>query len=257
MYSTLLIDRNNQVLTVWLNRPEAKNAFNPQMIEDLIHLNNDLATNPELRVIIFRGKDKQFCSGADINWMKAAGELSAEQNSQESTRISDLLESFKNLPQPTIALAEGGVYGGAIGILAVCDWVLSTPECRFGFPEVHLGIIPAVIWPYVLMKINPKKALQKALTGQKFNSQEAVAVGLVDQLTDSPDYNDLNLLINQLLIPSPEAQKEIKRLTYFIQQKPDEGVIMETIKILSNLKNSKNGQEGLKAFIEKRKPEWT
>lgn len=257
MQNTIIVEKKGPVTTIWLNRPKARNAFNPEMINELINVLGTLTKEPELRILIIRGKNEQFCSGADIQWMKSSGQLSENENTTESQRISLLLRTLREFSTPTIALAEGGVFGGAIGIMVCCDWVLASEECIFGFPEVHLGIAPAVILPYVLMRIPAHKALHKTLTGSRFSSKEALSTGLVDIIvSQSNTEQSLDALIQELLIPSPNAQKEVKRLIRLIQQNPDAGVIMETINTLSKLKSSNNGQEGLSAFIEKRKPEW-
>jgi methylglutaconyl-CoA hydratase len=257
MFKTIIVNKENQVLTVWLNRPEAKNAFNPQMVEELVALCNEIKTDSESKVIVFRGKNNQFCSGADIPWMKNSGMVSDDQNMRESHRISDLLTSIRSIRKPTIGLAQGGVFGGAVGLLSVLDWVIADKKCKFGLPEVHLGIAPAVIWPYVLMRISANNALQLAQTGKPFDSEMAMKIGLVDKISEDQNIeSDLHELIHDLIIPSNEAQMELKRLHQTVQQNPSEGVIRKTIEILSKLKKSENGQEGLKAFIEKRKPEW-
>ena len=257
MPRTISIERNNNVTSIWLNRPEAKNAFNPEMIDELIEAAQNLVKDRKTRVVIIRGKEKQFCAGADIKWLKASGSFSNEQNETESRRISDLLKAIQAIPQPTISLAEGGVFGGAMGILAVSDWVLAEENCKFGFPEVHLGIAPAVIWPYILQKVAANKALQKAITGKAFTCNDALSINLIDNVCPSKNiHEELHSLIIEILTPAPDGQIEIKRLTQELQQYPSEKVIKRTIEILSKLKKSINGQEGLNAFIEKRKPEW-
>lgn len=257
MAKTLRIQTEGKVRTIWLHRPEARNAFNPAMIEELMEAAAEVADNPAISLVILRGTNHQFCSGADIRWMQQSGEKTTAESHAESQKIADLLEAILTIPVPTIAIAEGAVFGGAMGLLAVCDWVLADPGCRFGFPEVHLGIIPAVIWPFILMKMNPGQALQKALTGETFGFQEAISLHLADALPDKTLEKSLTMLVERIIAkPSPEAQKEIKFLTRKLQQKPSEGVIKETIEILSKLKRSENGQEGMQAFIEKRKPEW-
>lgn len=227
------------------------------MIEELIAALESLARNPKPPVLIIRGKEQQFCSGADIRWMQESGQQSQEKNIQESQRIADLMQALDQYPGPTVALAEGGIFGGALGLLVVCDFVLASTEAQFGLPEVHLGIAPAIILPYLTRRIPPHLVLQKALSGLKFDALEALRIHLVDEIL-SPEQLEgkLQRITSDLCVPSPEAQRAIKRLLKNLQQNPGEGVIKEAIKTLSHLKSSDNGQEGLRAFIEKRKPEW-
>lgn len=257
MFETLVTEKNAGVARLWLNRPDARNAFNPLMIDELITALTEIAADSSIQLLILRGKNNQFCSGADIKWMQASGRLSPEENEQESRRIADLLEVLYALPVPTLAVAEGSVFGGAMGLLAACDWIYAADNCRFGFPEVHLGIIPAIIWPYILLRSHPVSALQKALTGKPFSADEAIRLNLADPMPEADLEASIERLIQELTQgPAPDAQREMKRLNRQLQQKPDERVIMRTIEILSTLKRSPNGQEGLTAFIEKRRPEW-
>lgn len=257
MPNTIIIEKQDKVSTIWLNRPEAKNAFNPEMVGELIIACHELTHNKDTRLVILRGKGQQFCAGADIKWMKASGTYSSAQNEAESMLISDLLQAILNIPQPTICVAEGGVMGGAMGMLAVSDWVIAEENCKFGFPEVHLGIAPAVIWPYILRKVPTNKALQKAITGKPFSSNEALIINMIDSIHLSEEIEDkLSVLSAEILSAAPEGQREIKRLSRELQQYPSEKVIRRTIELLSTLKGSENGQEGLNAFIEKRVPEW-
>jgi len=257
MPNTIIIEKQDRGTTIWLNRPEAKNAFNPEMVGELIDACHELTYDKETRLVILRGKRKQFCAGADIKWMKASGAYSPEQNKAESMLISDLLQAILNIPHPTICLAEGGVMGGAMGILAVSDWVIADENCKFGFPEVHLGIAPAVIWPYILTKVPTNKALQKAIIGKPFSANEALIINMIDSIHVSEEIEDkLSTLSAEIMRAAPDGQIEIKRLSRELQQYPSEKVIKRTIELLSKLKGSENGQEGLNAFIEKRKPEW-
>ena len=257
MYQSIILSIKRPVATIVMNRPEARNAFNPQMITEISDALCEIKNNPGVRLVIFRGSNQQFCSGADIHWMKESGSQPESVNKAESQKIADLLQAIDQIAVPTLAVAEGGIFGGALGILAACDWVYAHPDSTFGFPEVHLGIIPAVIWPFILLKCHPQIALQKALTGKPFKQEEALRMNLVDPLPAEDLEASISLLIKQLTEgPSPAAQIQIKALTKKLQQKPPESVIKETIEILTTLKQSPDGQEGLLAFIQKRKPEW-
>ncbi len=254
---TIEIQYHKSRATLWLNRPSRKNAFNPTMIAEITESLDQLNSNRDVRLIVIRGSNNQYCSGADIEWMKQSGEHNDEQNRTESHRIFELLEAIKNCDKPVISWAEGHIYGGAIGLLAVSDWVLADPACQFAFTEARLGIAPAVIMPYVLSRMNPSKARQLMLSSRVFGADEACICGLVDLVLPGRELNSQMDEIEQHIVRnSPQALKEIKRLINLVQQNTPEGVIIELLETLSELKKSHDGQEGLSAFLEKRTAKW-
>jgi methylglutaconyl-CoA hydratase len=175
------------VATITLNRPELHNAFNDEFITELTLACDNLAKSNDVRLVVLAGNGKSFCAGADLNWMKKMISYSDDQNYEDSRALAGLFESINNLPMPVLAKVGGATLGGGTGIIAACDYVISSREAKFGFTEVALGLVPAVISPYVLKKVNESSARAYFLSGERFTAEEAMRINLVHKVVDHDD----------------------------------------------------------------------
>lgn len=244
------------VFTIWLNRPEVRNALNQEMIGELT---NALSSVPSgTRVIVIRGKGKAFCSGADLNYMKESGQYTKDENLSDALRLESLFSVISRSRCPVIVVAQGAVMGGGIGILAAADIVLSETGTLFAFSEVKLGIVPAVISPYILAKMNRSKVFELMLTGRRFNASEAKESGLVTK-TCSEDQMESVLVqyINEFLSASPDAVSRCKTLLQEVGNQTGHNEMRQyTAGVIAAARASEEGREGLAAFLGKRKPSW-
>ncbi len=247
------------VATLTLNRPEVHNAFDDDLIAKLIAHLETLAAEPRVRVVVLRSNGKNFSAGADLNWMKRMAKNSHAENLEDAGRLARLMECLNRHPKPTVALVQGAAYGGAVGLAACCDMVIATETSSFCLSEVKIGLIPAVISPYVVEAIGERQARRYFLTAEAFGSRQAQAFGLVHEVVQSPEQFDdaLNALVDRLLNNSPQAVTAAKALIFAVSQKPiDSAVINDTAERIAAIRVSDEGQEGLNAFLTKRKPGW-
>lgn len=244
------------VTTIRLNRPERKNALDRAFMEELTATVSALNSNTRLLVISAEGE--HFCAGADINWMKASANLDQEQNQQDAMVLSNMLQTLNTFARPTIARVQGAAFGGGTGLVCCCDIVVATETAQFAFSEVKLGIIPATISPYAIAAIGARAARRYFLTGERIDAVEAYRLGLIHNVcsTDNLDRR-VEEHIDALLNSAPMAQGEAKRLIADVANSP---INLELRQGLANrlavIRASDEAQEGLGAFIEKRKPEW-
>ena len=251
-YETIDVEQTNGLMVVWLNRPQKKNSFNLLMIRELTHVLKSIMDHPEVSTVVLRGRDNQFCSGADLNWMRESGQQNRQENIRDSEEIVNLLESLDSYPIPLIGIAEGAVFGGAIGLLANCDWVFSEKTTRFCFSEIKLGLAAATILPYVVKRMNRVRALQLMLTGVIFTAEEARLTGLVDEIYDRERLEiRLSDVISQLKDHPVNALKQIKRLARESRYSSPEEMKWDTIETLSDLKESDEAQSRLSSFMER------
>jgi len=239
--------------TILLNRPEVRNALNPQMIEELINAVTTLQSDPGMQMIIIRGKNGTFSSGADLKWMRDSGTKTVEENLAESRLISDLMETLHQVQIPLISVTEGMVAGGALGILGCCDWVLAEADTMFAFSEVNLGLAPAIIMPYILRRSKSLIIKQMMLTGDHFDSWKAHEAGLVDRIGPLTDIENELTRLGKIFANLPgEAVREIKRLWYLSQPVIGNEISEMNIHTLSTLKQSVPAQELLHRFLNRR-----
>lgn len=252
MTSSLHIETDQRgVCTLTLNRPERHNAFDAELIDELLSALKNISNDDEIRIVIITGSGESFSSGADLNWMRSMVDYDEETNRQDAQQLSNLMHSLYALSKPTIACVNGPAFGGGIGLIACCDIAIATNTAQFAFTEVRLGMAPAVISPYILMTIGPRQARRLFLTAERFDSHEALSLGLVHQVTDLDELDEaIDKQVHHLLKAGPEAVKACKSLT---QNTTDEH---ELSNLIARLRTSAEGQEGLKAFLEKRKPSW-
>ena len=256
MNDTIQTQLRDDCFYVSLNRPSVRNALNADMILALTHTFQTIPAT--CRLVVLQGVGEVFCSGADINWMQEAALLNAQDNRHDVEKLSALFLALSNVEKPVLAKVQGAAIGGGAGLLTCCDLVVAERDAVFAFSEVHIGLLPAVIAPYVLANMGLSRTRQYFLLGQKFSAQEACQAGLVTQVSDKSDIDQvLENWLQALLQGSPSAEKEIKSLLRFLVHPNDETVIhARCADAIARQRQSPDGQEGLLAYLEKRKPQW-
>jgi methylglutaconyl-CoA hydratase len=256
-FETVLVERREEAVRISLNRPRVHNAFNAVMIRELQAAFAAAGADPRARIVILTGVGESFCAGADLNWMREIIHYSFEQNLEESLAIADLLQAIYTLPKPTIAMVNGTAIGGGNGLLSACDIVLASDRARFGLSEVKIGLVPAAISPYVIRRIGESRAREFFLTGERFDARRALEVGLVNIVAPHAELEaKTESLAGILLSSGPEAIAASKEL---LQKVPGLGfneARRYTAEVIARLRVSAEGQEGMAAFLEKRKPRW-
>jgi methylglutaconyl-CoA hydratase len=257
----LKIDRDGRgIATLTLDRPEAKNALSAALVARLTDALAGLAGDYSVRIILLTGSGNVFCAGADIGEMRAAGAASTAQNEADSLRFAKMLESLERQPQPTVAVVNGAAYGGAVGLIAACDIALGAASARFALSEVRLGLVPAMISPYVIRAIGQREARRWFLTGEAMDAATAARVGLIHEAVDDGSLRDATgAIVDALLAGGPMAQAEIKRLLHRVTGRSsavDESMITDTTRWIARVRAGAEAREGLTAFLERRKPGW-
>ncbi len=256
-FSTISYDFKDRVAWVFLNRPQVHNAFNSTMISELLRVFRAVKEDDRLRVAVLTGIGKSFCAGADLNWMREVVNYSFEQNLEESRQIADLHELIYTLPKPTVAMVNGTAIGGGTGFLSACDIAVAAEEAKFGLSEVKLGLVPAAISPYVVRKIGESHARRYFLTGTRICASRACEIGLVNEVVSLDELEaTVNSIVEQLLTSGPEALTNCKDLLFQVPRMDMEEAKEYTARMIANLRISAEGQEGMAAFLEKRKPAW-
>lgn len=257
LYKTIILQKEQGIWSISLNRPEVHNAMNDKMIAELTDAFKQAEKPDEVRVVILRGKGKSFCAGADLNYMKAIAQFGFEENVKDGLKLAGLFKAIYNCPVPTIAMVHGAAFGGANGLLAACDIVIAEENTTFAFSEVKLGIAPATISPFVLKRIGEFGAKELMMTGKRFKGKEAEKWLLVNHaVTEENMEETLNKLINQLLTSAPDAVKQTKAMIREVLNKDIEHVVDYTAEKIAELRASEEGQEGMASYLEKRKPKW-
>jgi methylglutaconyl-CoA hydratase len=241
----LRIERDGAVLRITLARPERRNAFDAELIAELTAAFADVG---DARVVVLAGDGQSFCAGADIEWQRSAVDLSLDENAEDALRLYRMCETIDRCPAPVVARVHGYALGGGSGLVACADIALAAPDTVFGFSEVKLGIIPAVISPFVLPKVGAH-ARRYFLTGERFDAETALRIGLIGAI-GTPLDDAVNQVVAELLSSGPEAVREAKRL---IRERPAGA---ETAQIAARLRAGPEGQEGLRAFLDRREPGW-
>lgn len=253
----------NGLADIVLNRPEVHNAFNRDLIEELTQCFAELSDNDAVRVVCLAGNGPSFSAGADLNWMRSMKDYSFEENQEDSNKMADMFLTIYDCKKPVLAYCHGNVLGGGMGLLAVCDFVLANKNTRFGFTETRLGLVPAVISPFVVNKIGESNARAYFISGTKFDAQKAANMNLVHELVgDSPaeiaDARDR--MIDSFLKAAPEAAQQAKSLIRNVvrlnRKVHREDLIKYTVDTIAELRVSDEAQEGMDALLNKRKPEW-
>jgi methylglutaconyl-CoA hydratase len=245
--SALRSEQAGDVLRITMSRPEQRNAFDAALIQELTEAFSRVGG--DVRAVVLAGEGKSFSAGADVEWMRAAVDLSYEENVADARRLRMMLETIDSCPAPVIARVQGHALGGGCGLVACSDIAVTTPDARFAFSEVKLGIIPAVISPFALAKIGPSAARRYFVTGERFDAETALRIGLVHEVAEDLDVA-VDGLLNELRSAGPEAARHAKKL---VLERPDG---LATERRIAQRRTGDEGQEGLKAFIDKRDPAW-
>lgn len=246
------------VVTLALNRPESHNAFTPEMMGELHQLFADAAARDDVRVIVLTGNGRSFCAGADLAFMRSAADYTFEQNVADGQAIFDLMRAVDECPKPVVGRVNGAAIGGGTGLVSCCDIVVAVERATFGFSEVRLGIVPAVISPFVLAKIGPGNGRQYFLTGERFKADEAQQMGLVHHVVADEAALDAKVAerVEQLLQAAPGAQAAAKALIRNVAYQEKTAVRAYTAELIAQRRASDEGKEGMSAFLEKRLPWW-
>jgi methylglutaconyl-CoA hydratase len=258
MEATLLaVRREGAVAYVALGRPEVRNAFNAALIESLGHAFEGLGGDDTVRAIVLSGQGRSFCGGADINWMRDSLELTHEQNLAGARALSRMYRAIDRVPKPVIGRIHGAALGGGAGLVAVCDVAVAAEDALFGFTETKLGILPAVISPFVLAKIGASHARALALTGERFDARRALAIGLVHEVVPQEALDGaVARIVAEVLSASPSGIAAAKRLFAHVSELRYDETLEPTARAIAAQRTSPEGQDGLRAFLEKRKPGW-
>jgi methylglutaconyl-CoA hydratase len=256
-FDALEVVRDGPVAGVVLNRPDVRNAMNREMIEELSSAFTALGGDDSVRVVVLSGKGRVFCAGADIAWMRDSADLTAEENRQDAERLAEMLLALDECPKVVIGRVHGAAMGGGLGLLAVCDLVAAARDTRFSFSEARLGILPSVIAPFVTAKIGLGQARRFFLTAELFSSVEGREMGLVNEVV-LEEYLDtaVRRWVDNILLNGPHALAEAKTLLRTLPQMKRSETIRHCIETTARVRTSAEGQEGLRAFLEKRTPAW-
>ncbi len=258
-FSTIEIEVNDDGIgSLLLNRPEVHNAFNEIMIEEIADALQHLQADDEIRVLRLKGAGASFCAGADLNWMKRTAEYVQEENYRDAMRMADMMHALYRFPKPTVAVVHGAVFGGGVGLIACCDIVIADSSTVFSLSEVRLGLIPAVIGPYVVNAMGSRVAKRYILTGERFDAGAAHRSGLIHEVHEPDDLPESeSRILRELLASGPNAQKVAKALIVDRLSAAMDGEIQaHTANLISGMRASDEGREGVGAFLSKRRPRW-
>lgn len=252
---TVQLETVGDVATVRLHRPDVRNAMDEALISEVTRVFGSLPAST--RVVVLSGSGPAFCAGADAQWMKRSKSFTREENERDASALAALLKAVDECPFPTVARVHGAALGGGVGLVAACDIAVADEQATFGFPEVRLGLIPAVISTFVLPRIGVRAARRYFLTGERFGAPQAMAMGLVHE-TAAGDALDgrIDGIVRELRQGAPRALGAAKALLRTIVALPKDRAIEESIRTIAELRVSPEAQEGLSAFLEKRKPNW-
>ena len=246
------------VAQVTLNNPDKHNAFDDQMIIELTNAFNALAANANVRIMLLKSEGKSFSAGADLEWMKRMASYSYQQNLNDAHALAAMLKALHQMPIPTIARVQGAAFGGAIGLISCCDIALASSNASFALSEVKIGLVPSTISPYVIAAIGERHAKRYFMTAERFDTNTALQISLVHEAVEEQFLDDkVEQLITAILSNGPEAVVAAKQLVFAVSGKAiDSSLIEHTCEVIAGIRVSAQGQEGLSAFLDKRKPHW-
>ena len=256
-FRTILVAKEGNVLRLTMNRPQVHNAFNAAMIRELAVAFDEAKKDTDVRLVVLTGAGESFCAGADLNWMREIIHYSYEQNLRESRELAELMHAIYVLPKPTIARINGAVIGGGTGLFSACDIVIASDRAKFGLSEVKIGLVPAAIGPYVIRRIGESASRELFLTGERFDAHRALEIGLVNKVVAHEALDDrVEEVVRLLLSSGPEALAKCKELLQRVPAMSLDEAKGYTAEMIAGLRVSPEGQEGMAAFLEKRKPKW-
>ena len=253
-FETLLFNQDKRgVVSLTLNRPEKRNALSAKMIEELTGFTSKLT--PDTRAVVIQGAGKLFCAGGDLDWMNNQIKADRLTRISEARKLAMMLKALNEIPVPLIGKLHGAAYGGGVGLACVCDFVISSPNVKFGFTETRLGLIPSTIGPYVVGKMGEAKAREVFMSGQTFNEVEAKKLNIVSEISENLDQS-VESHLNPYLQTAPKAVGEAKALLRSLGPRIDEQVIEGTIERLADIWEGEEASHGIDAFLNKTKPRW-
>ncbi|MBE88966.1 MAG: hypothetical protein CMM76_05925 [Rhodospirillaceae bacterium] len=254
----ILLDQDARgVAIVTINRPEIHNAFNDLVIRELTQTLEAVAADANVRVLLLRSEGKSFSAGADLNWMKAAINNSKEENERDAAKLAGLFHRLDTMPMPTIARVQGSAFAGGLGLVVCCDVSIGVKRAKFSVTEVKLGLIPAVISPYLSAAIGPSEARRFFHTAELFDAEDAWRIGILHEVVDEEEL-DANVegVIQSILGNAPEANSACKSLIQKLASRVDDEILIETGRRIATIRATDEAQEGISAFFEKRSPNW-
>ncbi|MBC7573704.1 MAG: enoyl-CoA hydratase/isomerase family protein [Herminiimonas sp.] len=257
-YQTLELHVDDVVATVWLNRPDVRNAFNETTIAEVTAVFQALDADPLIRAVVLAARGPAFCAGADLNWMQKMAGYSHAENLADAAGLAAMLRAIHDCAKPVVARVQGDCYAGGMGLAAACDIVVAIDTANFCLSEVKLGLIPATISPYVIRAIGAQAARRYFLTAERFAAAEAQRIGMVHEVVTADRLDETVAgLPKALLAASPHAVTQAKRLVRDVAGQPmTDALVAETVARIADIRASEQGQEGVRAFLEKRKPSW-
>jgi methylglutaconyl-CoA hydratase len=257
-YQTLELRREGHLVTITLNRPDVRNAFNETTIAELTQVFRALGSDESIRAIVLAANGLAFCAGADLNWMKKMADYSHEENLADAGQLATMLHTIYTCPKPVIAKVQGDCYAGGMGLVAACDIVVSVDTANFCLSEVKLGLIPATISPYVIKSMGENAARRYFLTAERFNAAEAHRIGFSHEVV-AAELLDAKVaeLVKALVSNSPNAVKQAKTLVREVGGREiTAALIASTVQGIAQIRASDEGRDGVRSFLEKRKPNW-
>ena len=259
MYQSIIVEVDDSVGILTLNKPERHNALDEQLVTEMTTGLLALEADSRVRSIVLSSTGKSFCAGADLNWMKRAASYTSQENLRDARNFARLMTTLHELPKPTVARVQGPAYGGGVGLIAACDIAVASYDALFALTEVKLGILPAVVTPYVLAAIGERYCRRYMLSAERFSAAEAYRIGLVHEIVPGEEQLDeaIGEIVDSLLKNGPYAQAECKALIRDITGQPiDDSTVEETAQRITRVRSSPEGKEGLDAFLENRNPNW-
>jgi len=257
-YQTLELRRDGHAASVTLNRPELRNAFDDSVIAELTQAFRELAGDAGVRAIVLAANGPAFCAGADLNWMRRMAGYGYDENRADAALLADMLRTIDLCPQPVVAKVQGDCYAGGMGLVAACDIALVAEPVQFCLSEVRLGLIPATISPYVIRAMGQQAARRYFISAERFSAAEALRIGFAHQVVAADQLDAATAaLVKTLTANSPNAVRAAKRLVREVGGAPiDDALIAATVEGIAQIRASDEGREGVRSFLEKRKPNW-
>lgn len=256
--TTIQKSLDGAVLTLTLNQPELRNAFNDDVIVELTQAFQDANQRPDVRVVVLAASGKAFCAGADLNWMRRMADYTQDENLQDAAALANMLQVIYQCSKPTIAKIQGDVYAGGMGLVAACDIAVCVDTARFCLSEVKLGLIPATISPYVLRAMGARNAHRYFLTAEVFDAREAHRINFVHEVVGVDQLNDkVDHIAQAFLVTGPRATSACKTLVQQVANRDiNDALIAHTVAEIADIRSSAEGREGVGSFLQKRSPAW-
>lgn len=257
-YTTLETTLQQGVAVIWLNRPDVRNAMSAQLIAELTDAVGAAAEDNDVRAIVLAGRGKAFCAGADLNGMKAASQCGPAENRADAGKLATLLRTIAEAPKPTVARVHGPAFAGGLGLVTACDIAIASYDAKFCLTEVRIGLVPAMISPYVIRAMGPRAASRWFLSAEVFDGAEAYRMGLVQEIAPPEELDAaVNTMLGQLLLGGPAALAATKQLIREVTGRPvDDALVADTAGRIATARASNEGREGIASFLEKRRPGW-